>query len=160
MGNAFSNAINYGYSPSWCTGEVLLYNLSPSVITQSCPNLWHNTEISSQPKGSGANITLGVPLKVQIDLGDDQEGDVPHCFFSCRPDSPIGSPPSSWIFLLIQSLIPKFLHSIDFNGVSAVGQGLVSALGVQLWRKHNLPSQDCQSSREEGHHDELQLSIR
>ena len=69
MGNPLSNAINYSYSPSWCTGEVLLYNLCPSVITQSCPNLWHNTEISGQPKGSGANITLGVPLKVQIDLG-------------------------------------------------------------------------------------------
>lgn len=74
VGKAFSNATNYGCSPSWCTGEVLLYNLCPNVITQSCPNLWHNTEISGQPKGSGANITLGAPLKVQTDLGEWPEG--------------------------------------------------------------------------------------
>ena len=102
---------------------------------------------------------LGPLWMSKLTLGDDWEGNVTHCFFPCRPDSPIASPPSSWIFLPIQLLIPKFLHSTDFNGVSAVGHGLVSALEVQLWRKHSLPSQDCQSSRKEGHHDELQLSI-
>ena len=70
MGKPFSNATNAGYSPSWCPWEVLVYNLCPSVTTQSCPNLWQNTEVSGQPKASGANIiTPGAPPKVPADLG-------------------------------------------------------------------------------------------
>ena len=147
MGKPFSNATNAGYCPSWCPGEVLVYNLCPSVTTQSCPNLWQNTEVSGQPKASGANITPGAHPSWPWGM-------------TRRGMSPTVSSPADQILLLpalllpeyffSSSLIPKFLHSIDFKGVSAVGQGLVSALGAHLWRKHSLPHRTARLAERRG----------